>query len=163
MSQVFARTASTITLLAQPGPSSYNSLDHEPVASRNPRLKEEVRWIYSEHQLPQEERQSTLPIREVFTYLYGLLPCNLYAFLRMPVDYLNAKEEYVIPFAKEYDEPTLDLKYVGLYSEVSHGSLPVGYLRLNTFSISTAVLATSFTSTTIDILKSRTRNRRPQN
>lgn len=85
-----------------------------PNADRDPKLKADVNFMFS---APTEEQKEVLLVRELFTYLYGLLPCNLLAFLKSPAEYLKSSE-WKVPFAKEYDEPTLDLKVVGLFSEV---------------------------------------------
>lgn len=56
-----------------------------------------------------------LPARELFTFLYGLLPCNLAAFLRHPDQYLS-EHEWQSPFASGYDEPSLDLRLTAVNS-----------------------------------------------
>lgn len=91
-------------------------VDPSPNADRDPKLKADVNFTFS---IPQEEQKEVLLVREVFTYLYGLLPCNLMAFLKSPVEYFKGFE-WNAPFAKEWDEPTLDLKAVGLFSEVRY-------------------------------------------
>lgn len=58
-----------------------------------------------------------LPARDYFTYLYGLLPCNLSAFLRHPDQYLQ-KHEWQSPFAMGLEEPSMDLRLAAANSEV---------------------------------------------
>lgn len=115
MSQALARTASSMTITESHPASSHAFSEHFDVPQ--PKLKAEIKWSYT-NPTKAQEMESNLPVREVFTYLYGLLPCNFLAFLKTPIDYLG-KHDYPLPFARQWDEPTLGLKDVGLYSEVN--------------------------------------------
>lgn len=56
-----------------------------------------------------------LPARELFSFLYGLLPCNLTAFLRHPDQYLT-EHDWQSPFSSGYEEPSLDLRLTAVNS-----------------------------------------------
>lgn len=67
---------------------------------------------------PHQHDFSHLPARELFTLLYGLLPCNLSAFLRHPDQYLN-EHEWQCPYSSGLEEPSLDLRLTANNSDVS--------------------------------------------